>query len=232
MFKSLSKGVIFGLILFALIVLLIVYNIFNNYGWSEWTPLNPTCGSGTQTRKCTANSIVQGLGCSIGFGSETQTFTSLPCPFKGRYVRLEVLGAIVKPQPLNVVDINVLDIENNSLVTSKATATASSTYGTDKDQFGVANIIKGNSSSRNKSGKYQFAHTSGFELAPWLEVDLGETKNIAKIVVLNRTDCCYNTILNANIEILDEYRNSIYKSPPITTLNPDHKYTFTAPSFL
>jgi hypothetical protein len=47
-----------------------------------------------------------------------------------------------------------------------------------------------------------FAHTTG-DGVPFMEIDLGAVKEIAKIVITNRPDCCQDRLTDATLKLLD-----------------------------
>ncbi len=60
-----------------------------------------------------------------------------------------------------------------------------------------------------------FAHTMGTDLNPktawdWMCVDLGSEKEISKVIVYNREDCCRDRIIGTRLEIKNSSENVIW----------------------
>jgi hypothetical protein len=96
----------------------------------------------------------------------------------------------------------------DSLITPNTRVTKSSGY--QGDMFPNSNFVDGN---RNN-----FVHTSCYDI-PWIEVDLGEMKEIYLIDVFNRVDCCAERVLGTVLQLMNDRRDIIYTSNPIRTTN-------------
>lgn len=138
-------------------------------------------------------------------------------PVDGRYIRLEYN----RPEYLNLAQILVFSSENGpNLITPSTKVTKPS--GWNGDDFPAQNFV-------NQKGNrwYNFVHTSGGEV-PWIEVDLGSTVRIHKIVLWNRQDCCQSRVLGTVLSVLNEQKEAVYFSNPIPSTN--QSYTWYPPN--
>jgi hypothetical protein len=125
-----------------------------------------------------------------------------PATMLGRYIRLEY----DRRECLNLAHIAVYPNKrtDSNLITPNTIVTKSS--GHEGDIFPSKNFVVGNS----------FVHTSCYDV-PWIEVDMGATVNMYRIVVTNRKDCCQFRVIGTRLVILDDKRNRIYTSDQINT---------------
>ena len=125
-----------------------------------------------------------------------------PATMLGRYIRLEY----DRRECLNLAHIAVYPNKrtDSNLITPNTVVTKSSGY--EGDIFPSKNFVVGNS----------FVHTSCHDV-PWIEVDMGATVNMYRIVVTNRRDCCQFRVIGTRLVILDDKRNRIYTSDAINT---------------
>lgn len=138
-------------------------------------------------------------------------------PVDGRYIRLDYN----RTECLNLAQIMVFSSEGGpNVITPSTRVTKSSGY--QGDQFPSGNFVnqRGN---RNQN----FVHTSCSDV-PWIEVDLGSTMRIYKIVVWNRADCCQSRILGTVLSVLNGEREKVYIANPIRTTN--QSYTWFPPN--
>ena len=129
----------------------------------------------------------------------------------GRYIRLEYNHQ----ECLNLAQIAVYADEassDNRITPDKAVSKSSGWYG---DGFPNKNFVDGVGNS--------FVHTSCFDV-PWIEVDMGSTTPIFRIVITNRKDCCAERILGTKLIIMDTNRNRIYTSDPVATVNSTYTW--------
>lgn len=117
---------------------------------------------------------------------------------KGQYVRVRLEG---EKRILQLAEVQVLDVAGAELQKS-ATARQSSTH----PKGDAKNAIDGNLNQEFEKGSV--SHTNE-ESNPWLVIDLGETKEIATIKVLNRGDCCGKRLENAIVEVIDAGLNVV-----------------------
>jgi hypothetical protein len=71
----------------------------------------------------------------------------------------------------------------------------------------------------------KFAHTQG-DGESFVEVDLGAVKEIAKIVISNREDCCQGRLGGAKVELLDGSRANVTTTPAIVSDKMKLTYDF------
>jgi hypothetical protein len=138
-------------------------------------------------------------------------------PVDGRYIRLDYNHV----ECLNLAQILVFSTPGGkNIITPETKVTKSSGY--QGDVFPSQNVV-------NQKGNqfYNFIHTSCGDV-PWMEVDLGSTVRIHKIVVWNRVDCCQSRILGTVLSVLNEEKEKVYIANPITTTN--QSYTWMPPS--
>ena len=138
-------------------------------------------------------------------------------PVVGRYIRLDY----TRQDCLNLAQILVFSSEGGpNIITQQTKVTKSSGYTGDvspsQNFVNQMGAVFGNN-----------VHTSCNDV-PWIEVDLGSTITIYKIVVWNRTDCCQERILGTVLSVLNEEREKIYISNPIRTTN--QSYTWNPPN--
>lgn len=138
-------------------------------------------------------------------------------PVDGRYIRLDYDHA----ECLNLAQILVFSSAGGpNLITPSTKVTKSSGY--QGDQFPSQNVV-----NQKGSTYYNFVHTSCYDV-PWLEVDLGSTVRIHKIVVWNRQDCCKERVLGTVLSVLNEEKEKVYIANPIRSTNDS--YTWFPPS--
>lgn len=138
-------------------------------------------------------------------------------PVIGRYIRLDYNRA----ECLNLAQILVYSEEGGpNVITSSTRVTKSS--GFQGDIFPSGNFV-----NQRGSKYYNFVHTS-CEDVPWIEVDLGSTMRIHKIVVWNRQDCCQGRIQGTVLSVLNEEKEKVYIANPIRTTN--QSYTWMPPN--
>ena len=139
-------------------------------------------------------------------------------PVDGRHIRLEYN----RGGCLNLQQILVFSSAGGpNIVTANTKVTKSSGWA--GDHFPSQNFV-------NQRGNqfYNFVHTSCGNEIPWVEVDLGSTVRIHKIVVWNRIDCCQDRTIGAVLSVLNEEREQVYISNPIRSTN--QSYTWMPPS--
>ncbi len=200
----------------------IVYYFWNysTAAWSEWVLQGDaaTCGSGINVykRQCTVNSVVQTTidACVVAFGGqdtkeETYTFAN-SCPVYGRYVILERVARAPEPgQSLHIAEIKIFDSAGNSLISNGITSTSSSKLSTSTSHL-PALLIDGNIEN--------FAHTGACSIGTcWFRIDLGSDKQISKVDIYNRAECCQASTIGTRVRIQNEAGQDVFVGPNITT---------------
>jgi hypothetical protein len=131
-----------------------------------------------------------------------------PATMLGRYIRLEYNHG----ECLNLAQIAVYSNKrtDSNLITPTTAVTKSSGY--QGDIFPSKNFVDGSAGGAGSS----FVHTSCGDV-PWIEVDMGATVNMYRILITNRHDCCQWRVIGTRIIIMDDKRNRIYTSDAIAT---------------
>lgn len=145
------------------------------------------------------------------------TLTVDPATIKpsGRYVKIKQTSSNVY---INLAEVEVYD-SSNTLVSNNKTITGSSV----QDTNAWANLVDGN--------KTNFTSTSN-TTSEYLQIDLGAVKEIQRISITNRTDCCKDRINGVKVQILNESNVSVKETPTITLPNSSNAadtYTLTFP---
>jgi hypothetical protein len=148
-------------------------------------------------------------------------------PPNGRYIKLEQTVAYDADAPgntddknkiINLAELEVFDTDGTNLASGK-TVTGSSEY---SSTHGYINLTDGN--------KTNIAHTIGRteEEFDYLQVDLGSVKEIKKIVITNRTDCCKDRAVGIKAVVLGADGTTVIKETPVIATTAD-TYTLTFP---
>ena len=148
-------------------------------------------------------------------------------PPKGRHVKLVHTVAYdesaegnvdEKNKIINLAELEVFDASGTNLAAGK-TVTGSSEY---PAPHLWSNLTDGN--------KTNFAHTLGRTPSEYdsMQVDLGAEKEIKKIVITNRTDCCKNRAVGVKAVILAADGTTVVKETPAISTVAD-TYTLTFP---
>lgn len=110
-----------------------------------------------------------------------------------RYVQVRLLGY----GTLELDEVQVLQNEKGTNIARLGTASQSSTgYGGD-----AARAIDGNPDG--VYGNASVTHT-GFETAPWWQVDLQKSRFIGEVKIHNRTDCCAERLSDFDVKVSND----------------------------
>jgi len=132
----------------------------------------------------------------------------------GQYVRIHRVGGDV----INVSEMGVFD-ENGALISKGATVTG----GTDAHPAGpYANLTNG--------ALDDFAHNLDTTGEDHITIDLGSTKKIGEVILVNRRDCCQDRIVGKKLQILDASKN-VVKEINITDTRMVYSWTPTNTTF-
>ncbi|REJ64549.1 MAG: hypothetical protein DWQ31_21560 [Planctomycetota bacterium] len=112
---------------------------------------------------------------------------------KGQYVRVRVTGY---DRILNLAEVEVLQTGDGQPLQRNGNASQSSTHFTAK----ASRAADGDKSQNFKDGSVSH---SQLEDNPYWMVDLGGVKDIGRIRIYNRKDCCGERLADAVVEILD-----------------------------
>jgi hypothetical protein len=156
----------------------------------------------------------------MGGEEDTPTTTtpagpSAPAPVlpEARYVRVERPSANYPGNIINLGELQVFDKAGTNIALNTTV-----TGGPGNHPAGPwPNLTDGNFGS--------FAHTSS-NGESFIEVDLGAVKEIAKVVITNRSDCCQDRLGGAKIELLDGSRANVTTTPAIESSKMKLTYDF------
>lgn len=129
----------------------------------------------------------------VNLGAEAQPGPPTRTLAHGQYVRVRLEG---DERTLSLAEVEILETGTGAPLQTSATARQSSVA----SDGAAARAIDG-----NPDGDYSndsVTHTEK-ETNPWWLVDLGEPKDIGRIVVHNRSDCCGERLEAARVEIFD-----------------------------
>ena len=156
----------------------------------------------------------------IRVGEVCQVVSTLP---SARYVKVERPTGIYPANVINLGEIEVFDkagtnIALNAAVTGGPTVHPAGPFSrlTDGEKGGY---VAGN-----------YAHTAG-DGVPFLQVDLGAVKEIAKVVITNRgkysdSECCSNRLTDAKLILLDAGNTPVITTAVIETTKKTITYDF------
>ena len=119
---------------------------------------------------------------------------------KGKFIRIRLVG---DARILSLSEVQVQQTGDNMVLQTAGKATQSSVdFGGDP-----ARANDGNASQNYNDGST--SHTAT-EKDPWWQLDLNGVKEIGRIKVLNRGDCCGDRLADAVVEVLDEAQNVVW----------------------
>ncbi len=151
--------------------------------------------------------VLASLGMFSSSSSSNSNSSPSPSPSQGVGVPSGRFVRISNPSKtwMNIAEIQVsATVGGDNLAAGKGFSQSSGLG----DSYPIGNLTDGNLTN--------FAHTSGDE-PPWMMIDLGSVIPIGSITVINRVDCCQGRINGSVIEILDESKNTVWISNPITS---------------
>jgi hypothetical protein len=108
-----------------------------------------------------------------------------------RYVRVERPSA---NYPANIINLGELEVFDTAGTNIALNATVTGGPGGAHSAGPYERLTDGNFGN--------FAHTTGDGVS-FMEIDLGAIKEIAKIVITNRPDCCQDRLTDATLKLLD-----------------------------
>jgi hypothetical protein len=122
---------------------------------------------------------------TASFGGSAPARAVFSIESAGRFVKVRLRGT----DYLNLAEVQVFEPQNLAL---SRPATQSSTYAGD-----AAQATDGNTDGNAHNGSV--THT-GFDAQAWWQVDLGAVKDIGRVVLHNRTDCCGSRLADFDIQ--------------------------------
>jgi len=116
---------------------------------------------------------------------------------------------------LAIPEVEVLDSSGNSLLTGSSVASQSSNLSCRiclfTGGFGTAGVsslaIDGNTNGNFQDGSVIHTMT---QVDPWWQVDLQLTATVSRVIIWNRTDCCGDLLVGANIYLKDASGNILH----------------------
>jgi hypothetical protein len=119
---------------------------------------------------------------------------------KGRYVRVRLAG---DNRLLSLAEVEVLQTKDGAALHSVGEARQSSVdYGGEP--------TRGNDDNTNQNYNDGSVTHTKTENDPWWQLDLNGVKDIGRIKVWNRGDCCGDRLADAIIEVLDESQKVVW----------------------
>ena len=140
---------------------------------------------------------------------------------RARYVYIERPS---KPYPHNIINLAEFEVFD---VAGKNVALNSAVTGGPGHAHGFYGNHYGKLTDGITHTSRSCAHTTGSGLA-YLKIDLGAVKEIAKLVVWNRVDCCQDRIIDAKVSLLDEEGVSVDVTPVIKVESMKMTYDLSA----
>ena len=119
---------------------------------------------------------------------------------KGQFVRVRLDG---ESRILSLAEVQVFQTGDNAELHKEGKATQSSVAFDGDPKRGH----DGNTNQIYDEGSV--THTAE-ETNPWWQIDLGGTKEIGRIKVWNRADCCGDRLADAIVEVLDESQEVVH----------------------
>jgi hypothetical protein len=135
-----------------------------------------------------------------------------------RYVRIEKKTGNRTPNTLNFNQVMVYDENSNNISVLKAARSSSSLRTTTSAVYGV----------NGKIGQRTNNFISKEEASPWWEVDLGESKQVNKVVFRNRIDSGSLKAQSFQLLVLNQNRETITSFPLTGSLIQE--FTIASPS--
>jgi flagellar basal body-associated protein FliL len=159
--------------------------------------------------------VAVGLGVGIWYATKKKVpddgKKGTTSPKKGKFIKIthEAVGI------LNVAEIEAFGADGTTKITPAA-ASASSTLDNNTAVFGAANLID------NNFDKY--AHTMVNVANQWLQIAFDGDKEITKIKITNRKDCCKDRIIGSKVLLIDSNNTTVW-SADITDAKDFYEFT-------
>jgi hypothetical protein len=153
---------------------------------------------------CFVVSIISVIIYYMNSGKDTQISTQMSSLPKARYIKIQRTDN--KNEAINLLEIEVYD-QNNQKITTNITPSLNPQY-ENPNQFGPQFLI--DSLAQNNISR--LPHTANSPNA-YMQLDLNSDKEISKIIVKNRLDCCKERILGCSLFLINSTNSEIYKKP-------------------
>jgi hypothetical protein len=123
-----------------------------------------------------------------------------------RYVRLMALPPINEYfKCMNIRAVKVFNAEGNNVSSMKPVTMSSTSLAVGYSGGNLTDLDDANE-----------AHTLCTERG-WMIIDLESMMSISKVIVYNRKDCCQDRLIGTVVQLLDENRNVVYTSSPLSS---------------
>ena len=127
-----------------------------------------------------------------------------------RYIKLTRVNQ--SPDTGSLYGFHVLGIDvydgNGTFISSQSTATMSSIFGNDANQFGPQYLIDGVHAKTDAGGNTRLPCTQDLS-GSWMQLDFGKNVLISRIDVWNRVDCCSNRIIGTQFSVTNNAGTSL-----------------------
>jgi hypothetical protein len=149
----------------------------------------------TEVTKDGADGLIAAIpGLYINRGADAEPGPPTKTLANGRYVKVRLEG---ENKILSLAEVQILETASGSELQKAGTALQSSDYETATADRAKDGNLDGNYANGSVT------HTNA-ENNPWWLIDLGEVKDIGKIIIANRADCCGDRLAGAVIEVFDK----------------------------
>lgn len=136
----------------------------------------------------------------VNLGAEAEPSPPTKALAMGRYVRIRLEG---EKRTLSLAEVQIIETASGKELQKGAKASQSSNF----SEAVADRAVDGNVEGKFEQGSV--THTNE-ETNPWWLVDLGDTQDIGKIVVHNRSDCCGDRLKDAVVEVIDRSLTPVY----------------------
>jgi hypothetical protein len=148
-----------------------------------------------------------------------------PISAVGRYIQIIRMND-KKKLPLHIARVRIYEEGYNLVPESEITTFASSIFNDDVNNFGHKYLTDYDYKFPDKYARTK-DETTG-DNSPTFLLDLGKTRNLQKIRIENRQDCCGDILIGAILNVIDDKKNYVF-SKVITSGWSPQDFWFTVP---